>query len=84
MPDSRRIMGLGAEGFLDLVLCKPPRLVFAELKSRDGRLTADQAAWADALTLCGADVRVWRPADWTEVEVLLTGHSSTSPAPVTR
>jgi hypothetical protein len=32
-------------GFPDEVLVRPPRLVFAELKSDRGRLTPEQGAW---------------------------------------
>ena len=32
-------------GFPDLVLVKPPRLIFAELKSDDGEVSAEQAEW---------------------------------------
>ncbi len=39
----------GHRGFPDLVLVRPPRLVFAELKSLSGKLTPEQTAWIDAL-----------------------------------
>jgi len=70
-------------GFPDLVLVKPPRLIFAELKSDDGKLSAEQAEWLtdlravarlvyDAAT-CGAgspvdmSVETWRPRDLEEI-----------------
>ena len=43
--DSRR----SPSGFPDLVLVRPPRLIFAELKSQRGRVRPDQQAWIVAL-----------------------------------
>lgn len=78
--DSRR----SDAGFPDLVLARGQQLIFAELKSAKGRVTAEQQAWLDALGRVAAalvqpglpphvPVRVvmWRPADWDEIEQLL-------------
>jgi hypothetical protein len=65
--DSRR----SPHGFPDLVLCRPPELVFAELKSATGRLTAEQSAWLELLRACGQRVFCWRPADWAEITATL-------------
>ena len=47
------------------------RLIFAELKSDAGRLRPDQADWLADLAPTGAEVYVWRPADFDRiVEVL--------------
>lgn len=43
--DSRR----SQPGFPDLVMVRPPRLVFAELKTEKGRVGREQAAWLAAL-----------------------------------
>ena len=43
--DSRR----NAAGFPDLVLVKPPRVLFLELKSEIGRVRPEQHVWMDAL-----------------------------------
>jgi hypothetical protein len=59
--DSRR----SAPGFPDLVLMRPPELVFIELKTQTGRLTKAQQRWQDELAACGADVAVWRPSELT-------------------
>lgn len=61
--DSRR----SAPGFPDLVLVKPPRIVFAELKSLTGRVTAEQAAWLADLRACGLTAGVWTPRDLQDV-----------------
>lgn len=49
----------GHAGFPDLVLARRGRVLFIELKSDKGRITADQLAWAKEL---GEAFRVWRPA----------------------
>lgn len=64
------VSGDGA-GFPDLVLTRDDHLLFVELK-QDGRYpTATQRAWHDALRAAGADVRIWRPADWPDIEATL-------------
>lgn len=67
-------------GFPDLVLVKPGReekagrLIFAELKSRRGKLSPAQHTWLDLLghTLPGVEVYTWRPADWPAITAILT------------
>jgi len=56
----------------DLRLVRPPRVIFAELKSQHGRLRVEQAAAIALLEQCpGVDVFVWKPSDWARiVEVL--------------
>lgn len=60
-------------GFPDLTLWDPRAggLVFAELKAQKGRLSVAQKACIASLRAAGLDVRVWRPADWDEIEALL-------------
>ena len=81
--DSRR----SAAGFPDLVLTRPPELVFAELKAEKGRTTPEQEAWLEDLRVVaqcimlngeglGGDaipvqVYVWRPSDFAEVRRVL-------------
>jgi len=62
-------------GFPDLVLVGHGQVIFAELKSAAGALTTDQARWRDKLRVCGADWRLWTPAEWEsgEIEETLTG-----------
>ena len=42
----------GDPGFVDFVLCRPPRCLVIESKSGSARLSADQRAWRDALVGC--------------------------------
>lgn len=63
----------GNPGFVDLVLCRPPRLLLLELKSERGRLSPDQRVWIDALRGSGVDVRVIYPRDFDEIASVLTG-----------
>lgn len=52
------------KGFPDLVLAKPGRLIFAELKGDRGRLSAEQKAWINVLGATDAEVYVWTPDEW--------------------
>ena len=67
--DSRRSPG----GFPDLVLVRGGKLIFAELKSEKGRVSAAQKVWLAALKvvadLPGSPVEVWlwRPSDWHDI-----------------
>lgn len=58
-------------GFPDLVLCRPPRLIMAELKREGGRLRPEQVDWLDALEDCGVEVMVVRPSELEELEEVL-------------
>ena len=57
-------------GWPDVVICKPGRLLIAELKVGKNRRTPEQLAWADCLPV--ENYRLWRPTDWAEIEQLLT------------
>lgn len=59
-------------GFPDLVLVRPPDVIFAELKARAGRLRPDQYEWSYRLLRC-SDVKyyLWRPDDWPAIEETL-------------
>jgi hypothetical protein len=57
----------GDAGFPDLVLVGRGKVLFVELKTKDGRLTDEQVAWGDAIGMAGANWKVWRPADWPDV-----------------
>ena len=63
---------LGSDaGWPDLTLVRPthgdgPRIIFAELKSQAGTVSAAQKDWLDTLKACrclGVKVQVWRPSD---------------------
>ena len=62
--NSRRGVVQGHVGFPDIVLCRPPRLLFVECKRETAKTTPEQVDWLNRLTLAGAEVRVWRPSDW--------------------
>ena len=62
----------GHAGFPDLVLVHPDRgLIFAELKSDKGKLSAMQIVWSEALTIAGQEVYCWRPKDIQEISTRL-------------
>ena len=58
-------------GWPDLVLVRE-RVIFAELKTRKGKLTRDQESWLKSLRDARAEVYVWLPKHWPEVERTLT------------
>jgi hypothetical protein len=49
-------------GFFDLTLIRPPRVIFAELKTDRGTLEVDQARWHALARDCpGVETHLWRP-----------------------
>jgi hypothetical protein len=58
------------KGFPDLVLAHPLHgVLWRELKDAAGKVTVEQAIWLSRLEAAGADVAVWRPADWLNGEI---------------
>ena len=49
------------------------RVVWAEVKSDKGKLTAAQAEAILTLRSSGAEVYVWRPGDWEKIQAVLKG-----------
>lgn len=61
------------KGFPDLVMLKPPRLVFAELKSEKGKLSPEQEGWLSLLKgIKGIEVYCWKPKDFESIVDILT------------
>jgi hypothetical protein len=62
-------------GMPDLILCKPPRLIFAELKTEKGQLSDYQREWIASLIACGGNVEcyLWRPSDIENIAKILQG-----------
>ncbi len=59
-------------GFPDLVLARPPRVLFAELKSEKREPTEAQAEWLDILRACpGVEVYLWKPPDFDHIVQIL-------------
>ncbi len=68
--DSRRSQA----GFPDLVMIRAPRIIFAELKSADGKIRLEQQMWLDELRKCaGVETYLWRPDDSDQIEWTLKG-----------
>ncbi len=62
----------GDRGLPDLILCRPPRLLFVELKAnRQRKPTLEQRAWLADLRACGVEVYLWTPEDWHAVRQVL-------------
>lgn len=55
-------------GWPDLVLAKPPRVFFWELKSMDGDEPKAQKKWIRTLKECGQAAEFIYPCDWRKVE----------------
>ena len=63
-------------GWPDLVLLRPPRLIVAELKSDTGRVSEEQSNWiAQLAEVPGLEVHIWRPSDWETVYTTLAKES---------
>ena len=63
----------GETGFPDLVLVHPSgQIMFVELKTAKGKLSAAQEKWRRRLMDAGCEVHVWRPADRQYIEYRLT------------
>lgn len=65
-------------GFPDLMIAGPVRAegrgrcIFAELKSERGQLSEAQRTWLAVLRDCpGAEVYLWKPSSWSEIEEVL-------------
>src|SRR5258708_4398285 len=79
--NTRRLIQ-GDVGFPDLVLVRPPRLIFAELKVGKNTVAPEQQAWLRDLEENSEDVYgmpssavktyVWRPENWSEILVVLS------------
>lgn len=59
-------------GLPDLILVRPPRLLFVELKKQNGRVSPAQKAVLAMLEQCpGVETYVWRPSDETALAKVL-------------
>ena len=62
----------GETGFPDLVLLRPPRLIFAELKSDTGTMSPGQKEWkADLTQTPQVEYYLWRPRDLEDIVDIL-------------
>lgn len=71
----RTPVGADGKGFPDLVLAGHDKILFRELKTTTGRLSADQVAWGETLQKHGADYAVWTPNDWPQITHELGGQT---------
>ncbi|GIV22170.1 MAG: hypothetical protein KatS3mg023_3921 [Armatimonadota bacterium] len=59
-------------GFPDLVLVRPPRVLFVELKVGKREPTPAQREWLNLLARCaGVEAYLWKPEDWDEIAKIL-------------
>ena len=59
-------------GWPDVALCRPPRLILAELKTDRGKVTPSQAEWLGLLGDCpGVEVYLWRPSNFDQIAEVL-------------
>ena len=66
-------VGVDGKGWPDLVMLRGNRLVVAELKVGKNKTTPEQDAWLAAFrSFEDAEVYLWRPSDWHEIESVLT------------
>jgi hypothetical protein len=76
--DYRQCIG-GDAGFPDLVMARKGRVIFAELKSKGGKVSSHQLAWLGMLgegsvTRRGSqpEVYLWRPAHLDQIADILS------------
>jgi hypothetical protein len=62
-------------GFPDCVLAnsRQRRLIIAELKREDGKLSDKQKEWLDTLTNCNVETYCWKPSMRDDIERILKG-----------
>jgi hypothetical protein len=68
----------GDTGWPDLVLVHPNTHggpIFAELKSKKGRVTDNQKRWLRVLLDAGCEVYIWRPDDLDDIHRRLQGRT---------
>lgn len=62
----------GTSGFPDYVAVRGTRVLFAEVKSDNGRLSPEQRDWITALDICpGVETYIWRPRMWADIVEIL-------------
>lgn len=70
----RRVRAMIGRGFPDLVMVREGRIIFAELKTERGKLSAYQQVWQAELSASeGVEHYVWRPHDETDIAAILQG-----------
>lgn len=61
-----------AAGFPDVVAVRGTRLIMAELKRQNGRVTDSQEAWLEDLAKVETlETFLWKPSDWPSIEGVL-------------
>jgi Holliday junction resolvase len=64
----------GDRGFPDLVLVRPPKVLFIELKAQRGKPTPEQQEWLTALGACSeVHACIWREGDSEVIGKILSG-----------
>jgi hypothetical protein len=65
----------GHKGFLDYLAIRPPRIVVAEIKGFNGKMTDEQQEWFDLWKqyedCAEVEVYLWRPGDFLEINKVL-------------
>ena len=60
-------------GFPDLVMVKPPKVLFIELKREKGKLSEPQRLWKEMLEQCPrVSYILWTPGQWVGIEKILS------------
>lgn len=59
------------KGFPDFLACRDKRLVIAEFKAGKNKPSPEQELWLEAFRHVGAEVYVWYPEDWPDIQRIL-------------
>ncbi len=68
----RQMVGNPA-GYPDLTIIRGERVILAELKRENGKVSQRQQEWIDRMAAVGTTIYVWRPSDWESIEAALKG-----------
>lgn len=70
VPDSRRV---SLAGYPDVTAWRGTRLIFAELKREKGKTSpAQDEVLAELAQIPCAEVYVWKPSDWPDIEEIIS------------
>jgi hypothetical protein len=62
----RQMVG-NPSGYPDLTIIRGERVILAELKRENGKVSQRQQEWIERMAAVGTTIHVWRPSDWSTI-----------------